>query len=68
MSEGSSDLRFAVIGCGGMGTNIHTPNMAMIDGAATVAYCDMDESRAENLLATYGGRVHDHGCQQGVRR
>ena len=55
MSEGACDLRFAVIGCGGMGTNIHTPNMALIDGAATVAYCDMDESKAESLLATYGG-------------
>lgn len=55
MSQGSSDLRFGVIGCGGMGTNIHTPNMALIDGAATVAYCDMDKSRSENLLATYGG-------------
>jgi predicted dehydrogenase len=49
------DLKFGVIGCGGMATQVHCPNLAAIAGAATVAYCDLDESRAKALLETHGG-------------
>ena len=55
MTEESSPLRLGVIGCGGMATNIHYPNMAAIEGAVTVAYCDIDENRAKNLLERFGG-------------
>ena len=55
MSENPTDLRFAVIGCGGMGTNVHCPNMALIEGATTVAYCDIDATRSQNLLEKFGG-------------
>ncbi len=48
-------LRFGVIGCGGMAQQVHVPNMAAIDGAATVAYCDIDESKARALLNQHGG-------------
>ena len=51
----AKDLRFAVIGCGGMGSSTHTPNMALIEGAATVAYCDLNEERAKKLLEMFGG-------------
>lgn len=55
MPVADGDLRFGVIGCGGQATQVHVPNMAALDGAATVAYCDIDQARAEHLLNTYGG-------------
>ena len=51
----NQELRFGVIGCGGMATQVHCPNMAAIDGACTVAYCDLEEDRARNLMETHGG-------------
>ena len=55
MENSKQNLRFGVIGCGDMATNVHCPNMAAICGAGTVAYCDIDENKAKNLLETYGG-------------
>jgi len=49
------ELRFGVIGCGGMGAGVHTPNMAHVVGAKTVAYCDIVEDKAKALLAKFGG-------------
>ena len=49
------ELRFGVIGCGGMATRVHCPNMAAIAGARTVAYCDIDEEKARKLLEAHGG-------------
>lgn len=48
-------LRFGVIGCGHMATHVHCPNMAAVDEAETIAYCDVEESNAKHLLETYGG-------------
>lgn len=48
-------LRFGVIGCGGMASQVHVPNMAAIEGARTVAYCDIDLGRAQALLTAHGG-------------
>lgn len=48
-------LRFAVIGCGGMGS-LHCQNVKSIAGLETVAYCDVDESKAQKFLERYGGR------------
>ncbi|MFH1567704.1 MAG: Gfo/Idh/MocA family oxidoreductase, partial [Gemmatimonadota bacterium] len=49
------DLRFGVIGCGHIARTVHLPNVAVLPGAAVVAYCDVDESRARALLAQHGG-------------
>jgi predicted dehydrogenase len=48
-------FRFGVIGCGGMATQVHCPNMTAIKGAQTVAYCDVDLARAEALFQQFGG-------------
>lgn len=55
MEEKNKDLRFGVIGCGLIASRVHCPNMAVIPGARTVAYCDIDESKAEELLQKHGG-------------
>ena len=38
-----------------MAAQVHCPNMAAIPGAKTVAYCDVDESKAKALLKAHGG-------------
>jgi len=51
----SDEVRFAVIGCGGMGETVHTPNLTAINGVRIAAYCDIDRAKAEKLLDKYGG-------------
>jgi len=48
-------LRFALIGCGGMGARTHAPNFNEIPGCSTVAYCDLDLEKAEAALERFGG-------------
>lgn len=48
-------LRFGVIGCGYMAAEAHCPNMALMDDAETVSYCDIDETKAQKLLEKFGG-------------
>ena len=48
------DLRFGVIGCGGMG-RLHTSNAGFVPGMKTVAYCDLDLAKAQDFLKTFGG-------------
>lgn len=48
-------LKFGLIGCGGIATDVHAVNMSAIDGAKLVGYCDIDESKAANLLEKFGG-------------
>src|SRR5689334_10732183 len=55
MVRDNDEVHFGVIGCGGMATEVHVPNMAAIDGASTVAYCDVDIAKAGQLLERYGG-------------
>jgi len=55
MQKNKDALRFGVIGCGGMATLVHVPNMANMENAETVAYCDLDKAKAQNLLKTHGG-------------
>lgn len=55
MVNDKKDLRFGVIGCGNMGSGVHCPNMNAIFGARTVAYCDIVEGKAKELLEAYGG-------------
>jgi hypothetical protein len=42
MGKNAEELRFGVIGCGGMARQVHCPNLAAVPGARTVAYCDID--------------------------
>ena len=45
----------AIIGCGALGRT-HAGCVAEIDGLQTTAYCDVDQTRADALLAEFGGR------------
>ena len=51
----NDELRFGVIGCGGIATEVHCPNLAAIPGACTWAYCDLEEGKAQHLLEVHGG-------------
>jgi predicted dehydrogenase len=64
MMTTGDDLRFGVIGCGGMATQVHCPNMAAIEGASTMAYCDIDESKACSLLERFGGEYATTDARQ----
>ena len=55
MNAKAKKVTFGVVGCGGMATQVHCPNLAAVEGAETVAYCDLDESRAKELLDVHGG-------------
>ncbi len=56
MTNPTQPLRFGVIGCGTMAATVHVPNMHALPGASTVAYCDLDESKAKALLDKFGGQ------------
>ena len=58
------ELRFATIGCGGMIETVHCPNMAAVQGAKLVAYCDLDEAKARKLRATFGGEYVTSDCKK----
>lgn len=55
MKPSANELRFGVIGCGGMASQVHCPNLAAIPGVQPVAYCDINETRAQALLKAHGG-------------
>ena len=55
MADNDRELRFGVIGCGSMATQVHCPNITAIKGTRTVAYCDIAEGRAQALLKQFGG-------------
>ena len=57
------ELRFGVIGCGGMG-RLHTSNASFVPGMRTVAYCDLILPRAEDFLKTFGGEYATVDAQQ----
>lgn len=48
------DLRFGVIGCGGMG-RLHTTNASFVPGLKTIAYCDLILGKAQDFLRLFGG-------------
>ena len=55
MSITDKELCFGVIGCGSMAGKVHCPNLATIPGTRLAAYCDLDEAKAQKLLAAHGG-------------
>jgi len=50
-----SEVTFGIIGCGAMPTGVHVPNLAAIPNARVAAYCDLDESKARQLMEKHGG-------------
>ncbi len=48
-------LKFGVIGCGLMAKLVHCPNMKAVPDIELVAYCDVDKSKADELLSLFGG-------------
>ena len=48
------DLRFGLIGCGGLG-GIHATCLSKIDGASFVAYADVRQEAAQARLDEFGG-------------
>ena len=55
MTTSTKELRFGVIGCGMMATQVHCPNLAAIPGCKSVAYCDLNEASSKTLLEKHGG-------------
>ena len=55
MSTSTKELRFGVIGCGMMASQVHCPNLEAIPGCRSVAYCDLDEVKSKALLEKHGG-------------
>ena len=48
-------LRAGLIGCGSLG-RVHTDCLSKIDEMKMVAFCDLDEQRAERLCREFGGQ------------
>lgn len=57
------ELRFGVIGCGSMG-KLHCSNASFVPGMKTVAYCDVESSRADAFLSTFGGEYATHDAER----
>lgn len=47
-------IKAAIVGCGNLGA-VHASCMEQISGITPVAYCDVSEGRAEELLGRFGG-------------
>lgn len=56
------ELRFGIVGVGGIATNIHLPAMAQIPQAKLVAVADVLESRARTAAERFGAEAYytDH--------
>jgi len=48
-----SKVRIGVIGCGGMGTNIHLPSLSEIEDCEICAVCDLVHEKADKMAAKY---------------
>ena len=46
-------LRAALIGCGGLG-KVHAQMVSQLDGMEMVAFCDVDQARAESFCREFG--------------
>ena len=49
-------LRVGIIGCGGIGTGKHMPNLDKIDEVEMVAFCDIVEERAVKAESRFGAK------------
>jgi len=59
-----NNLKFGVIGCGLMAKLVHCPNMKAISGVELTAYCDVEEEKAKELLAQFGGEYATAHAEQ----
>ncbi len=51
----NKDIRIAIIGCGSIG-KVHAECLSKIDGATTVAFCDLNLEHARNLCDEFHGQ------------
>ena len=49
-------VRVGIIGCGGIANGKHMPGLKFVPEVEMVAFCDLEESRAEAAKAKYGDR------------
>ncbi|OPG16274.1 Gfo/Idh/MocA family protein [Ferroacidibacillus organovorans] len=47
-------VRIGVVGCGGIANGKHLPSLSKISEVELVAFCDIDEMRAQKAAKTYG--------------
>jgi len=50
-------VRVAIIGCGGIANGKHMPSLSQLEAVEMVAFCDIDQARAEKAAKEYG--AHD---------
>jgi predicted dehydrogenase len=49
--------RYAIVGCGNIGTNSHLPGVQRLDNVDIVAVCDIVEEKAKNAAQQFGGKA-----------
>ena len=54
MTESVTNLKVAIIGCGGIGMQKHLPALSQVEGVELVAFCDLIEERALAGKAKFG--------------
>lgn len=54
MTEPVTNLKIAIIGCGGIGMEKHLPALSQVEGVELVAFCDLIEERALAGKAKFG--------------
>ena len=54
MTEIVTNLKVAIIGCGGIGMQKHLPALSQVEGVELVAFCDLIEERAQAGKAKFG--------------
>ena len=58
-----NEIQLALIGCGGLG-RVHVECVRRIAGAKFVAFCDVNESAAQKMLADFGGAYATSSAQR----
>lgn len=54
MTESVTNLKVAIVGCGGIGMQKHLPALSQVEGVELVAFCDLIEERALAGKAKFG--------------
>jgi len=49
--------KYAIVGCGNIGTNSHLPGVQRLDNVDVVAVCDIVEEKAKNAAQEFGGEA-----------
>ena len=56
--DGTTPIRAAIIGAGGVASSQHAPALARLSDVRIVAVCDVDEARAKGLAERYGATAY----------